>query len=104
MGGRAWKAGGFYALSLVVTPIQLLIWRALWSLLTLYITSGALNPRDNDTMANGLIVSGVGFVLRCCMEVTQHELGDVIESMERRMGHGPLAKLITRTISYVYIR
>ena len=104
MGGRAWKAGGFYALSQVVTPIQLLIWRALWNLLTLYITSGALNPRDNDAMANALIVSGVGFVLRCCMEVTQHELGDVLESLERRLRHGPLAKLITRTITYVYIR
>ena len=57
---------------------------------------------EADT-ANALIVFGVGFVLRCCMEVSQHELGDVIEMMERYIGHGPVAKTVTLPFTYIYI-
>jgi len=96
----------YLALSMfVVTPLQLLIWRAIWKFLDVYISQmpDQLNSWLEADTANALIVFGVGFVLRCCMEVSQHELGDVIEMMERYIGHGPVAKTVTLPFTYIYI-
>jgi len=100
------RKGAFLGLCLGVTPLQLLIWRSIWHFLTLYIETmpdDTLSSWFSADVVNGMVVFSVGFVLRCCMEVSQHELGDVIEQMERRIGHGPLARAVTMPITYVYI-
>ena len=104
----SWRRLNFFILASVITPLLLAVWRSIWGFLDIYLVSSPFCKKetpfynlDECLKFNATVVFVVGLVLRLCVEVSQHEFGDILERFES--GNRWWAKLVTVPATYLYI-